>query len=154
PVLGVPLMVAGFPAANDNPSGSLPNTLETLPWLTEMLNEPLFPTVKVATLSLRNKGVFATVTGNGKKRGTLAAKEPVAIGAMSTVKVPVVPAGGAPNKLKVPLPSSLATIQGGVDLTFQRIGVVAPLVAITTRLDVPATKVASLGGPRLAVGAG
>src|SRR5271166_409351 len=97
PGAGIPVMVAGFPAVNDKPAGSPPKILPIFPSLAEMANEPRDPTVNVAMLGLRNIGLFTTVTGNGVKTGVTDALEPVAIGAISAVNVPVVPAGGLPK---------------------------------------------------------
>ncbi len=91
PSAGIPVMVAGFPPVNDKPAGRLP-ILTIFPSLAEMANEPCDPTVNVAVLGLRNIGWFTTVTGNGLKIGVTDALEPAAIGAISAVNVPVVPA--------------------------------------------------------------
>ena len=77
-----------------------------------MANEPRDPTVNVAVLGLRNIGLFTTVTGNGLKTGVTDALEPVAIGAISAVNVPVVPAGGLPNRVAVPFPLSIRNHPG------------------------------------------
>src|SRR5271154_973974 len=152
---GIPAMVAGLPPVNDRPGGSLPEIAPIFPSLAEMANDPLDPTVNVAVLGLRNVGLFTTVTGNGVKTGMTEAFEPVAIGAISAVDVPVVPAGGLPNRVAVPFPlSTRRLIQGGPDLNFQETWVLAPVDASTTEFDAPATNIASLGGPKLAAGAG
>ena len=154
PGAGVPLMVAGFPPVNDKPAGSLPKILPIFPSLAEIANEPRDPTVNVAVLGLRNIGLFTTVTGNGLNTGVMDAAEPIAIGAISTVNVPVVPAGGWPNKVAVPFPLSTRTNHDVLDLKFQKTWVRALVDVTGTELDAPAMNVASLGGPKLAAGAG
>src|SRR5271163_2328492 len=116
---GIPVMVAGLPPVNDRPGGRRPKIVPIFPLLAEMANEPRDPTVKVAVLGLRNIGLFTTVTGNGVKTGVTDALEPVAIGAISAVNVPVVPAGGFPNRVEVPFPLSIRVIQGALDLKLQ-----------------------------------
>ena len=119
-----------------------------------MANEPRDPTVNVAMLGLRNIGLFTTVTGNRLKTGVTDALEPVAIGAISAVNMPVVPAGGLPNRVAVPFPLSIRGIHGAPDLKFQKTWVRAPVDVTTIELGAPATNVALLGGPKLAAGAG
>src|ERR1700757_873062 len=112
-------MVAGFPAANDKPAGSVP-LMPSSPSLAEIANELCDPTVNVALFGLRNVGLFTTVTGNEVKTGFGLGKEtfpvePSAVGAIWAVKVPLVPAGGVPKSVAVPSPLSLRDNQGGAD---------------------------------------
>ena len=124
------------------------------PSLAEMAKEPSDPTVNVAVLGLRNSGWFTTVTGNEVNTGLTDAAEPAAIGAISAVNVPLVPAGGLPNRVAVLSPLSIRTNQGGADLKFQETWVRAPMDVTLTELDAPAMNVASAGRRKVAAGAG
>jgi len=81
--------------------------------------------------------------------------EPKAYGPSSGENIPVVPVGGMPCKVAVPLPLSVRLNQDGNDdcSETQLTGVMAPEDVSTTELGTPAMNVAEVGGPKLASGA-
>jgi hypothetical protein len=80
--------------------------------------------------------------------------EPSAVGAISAVNVPRVPAGGVPKRVAVPFPLSVRDNHEGADPRLHETGVCAPTEVKTIEFGAFVMNVASDGGPMLAAGAG